>query len=631
MQKRYYPHHIKGTGDPKLESIEKVEEISAGRAVLPSCIRIASARLVLIATDRIRSLQVSSSAALIMNSRSGLTAQILHLLRPFWPLVLGGIGLGLIGGASVAVLLAVVNHGLYATQADVLTLVLAFAGLCLLILFGSIGADISANYVGQRIIAELRKSLAARILAAPIDQLEIYRTHRLIPVLTQDVDTISDFAFFFSSFFVSLVIALGCMVYLAVLSWPLFLITGAVIILGSLAHGYARTRGVHGFNVARESEDQLHKQYRAIAEGAKELRLNRVRRRRLYVEQLQRTVDRISSVQIKSINLFVTARAFGTMLFFVVIGVALTLRPFLWPDSPAAVSSGFVLVLLYMRGPIDQVIGILPALGRAQVAMRRIAELSEQFSTPEHDLLATDPSGPGKPTIIESIELRGVTYAFRAVPGSDRFVLGPVDLLVRQGEIVFIVGQNGSGKTTLIKLLLGLYAPHGGTVFRDGSPVLPETRDDYRQLFTTIFSDYYLFEDLIRGEGVVPDAAERYLQRLEVAHKVSVENGVFTTTDLSTGQRKRLALMNAWLEERPVLVFDEWAADQDPAFRHIFYTELLPDLKRLGKTIIVISHDDRYFGVADHLVRLREGKIVASETRADNVASASTVPTDAPL
>lgn len=117
-----------------------------------------------------------------MNSRSGLMAQILHLLRPYWPLVLGGIVLGLVGGASVAALLAVVNHGLYATQADVITLLLAFAGLCLLILIGSIGADVSANYVGQRIIAELRKSLAAKILAAPIDQLEIYRTHRLIQI-----------------------------------------------------------------------------------------------------------------------------------------------------------------------------------------------------------------------------------------------------------------------------------------------------------------------------------------------------------------------------------------------------------------------------------------------------------------
>lgn len=125
------------------------------------------------------------------------------------------------------------------------------------------------------------------------------------------------------------------------------------------------------------------------------------------------------------------------------------------------------------------------------------------------------------------------------------------------------------------------------------------------------FSDYYLFDDLVQGSATSSlDSAAKYLERLEIAHKVSVKDGVFSTTDLSTGQRKRLALVNAWLEERPVLVFDEWAADQDPAFRRIFYTELLPDLKRLGKTIIVISHDDRYFDIADQLVRLRAGQVV---------------------
>lgn len=546
-----------------------------------------------------------------MNARHGLSAQIVQLLRPFWPIVLGGSLLGVIGGASVAGLLAVVNRGLHAPQGDVMSLLLAFGGLCLLILVGSIGADMSANFVGQRIIGSLRTSLAAKILAAPIDQLERYRTHRLIPVLTHDVDTISDFAFYISSFFVSLIIVAGCLVYLAVLSWPMFLVTGFVIVVGSLLQAYARTRGVKGFHAARHSEDELQRHYRSIAEGAKELRMNRQRRHRIYAEQLQGTVERISAVQIESINLFVTARALGTMLFFLVIGIALALRQWLWPDSPASVSSGFVLVLLYMRGPVDQVIGILPALGRAQVAMRRIAELSELFSTPEADLLA-----PVKaPALeVESIEMRGVSYAFQQVSGSQPFVLGPIDFHVQRGEIVFIVGENGSGKTTLIKLLLGLYAPQNGVLLRDGTPVTADDRDDYRQLFTTVFADYYLFEDLLRGPGIVPDVAERYLERLEVAHKVSVEDGVFSTTDLSTGQRKRLALMNAWLEGRPVLVFDEWAADQDPAFRQIFYTELLPDLKRLGKTIIVISHDDRYFGAADRIVRLKQGRIVAHAT-----------------
>ncbi|MCF5387620.1 ATP-binding cassette domain-containing protein, partial [Pseudomonas syringae] len=173
--------------------------------------------------------------------------------------------------------------------------------------------------------------------------------------------------------------------------------------------------------------------------------------------------------------------------------------------------------------------------------------------------------------------------------------------------------------TTLIKLLLGLYTPQQGEIRLNGQAVTAENLDDYRQLFTTIFADYYLFDEPLQGQAALPQDAGKYLERLDIAHKVSIENGVFTTTDLSTGQRKRLALINAWLDERQVLVFDEWAADQDPAFRRVFYTELLPELKQQGKTIIVISHDDRYFYVADQLVRMQTGQIqveqVHSETR----------------
>jgi len=535
---------------------------------------------------------------------------ILHvggLLRPYWILLAGGILLGLVGGASVAGLLAVVNKGLYAGSGDVGGLIASFAGLCVLIVLGSVGSDITANFVGQRIIASLRKSLAAKILMAPIDQLESYRAHRLIPVLTKDVDAVSDFAFFFPAFLVSGVIVAGCLTYLAVLSWPLFLVTAVLIALGSFAHFLARRRGMTGFNLARQYEDDLQKHYRTIAEGAKELRLHRPRRHHVHVDLIQRTVDRISDVQIKAINLLATARALATVMLFLVIGTALILRPMLWPDSPSSVSSGFVLVLLFMRGPIDQLIGMLPSLGRAQIAMRRIAELSDRFATAETDLL-DDPADKVLEHV-ESIELRGVTYAFGASSAEKPFVLGPIDLRIRRGEIVFIVGENGSGKTTLIKLLLGLYVPDYGLLLRDGMPVVSETRDDYRQLFTTVFSDYYLFDTLLQQGDHRPEIAQRYLDRLELAHKVSVDNGAFSTTDLSTGQRKRLALINAWIEGRPVLVFDEWAADQDPVFRHVFYTELLADLKRLGKTIIVISHDDRYFHCADRVVRLRNGRL----------------------
>lgn len=169
-----------------------------------------------------------------------------------------------------------------------------------------------------------------------------------------------------------------------------------------------------------------------------------------------------------------------------------------------------------------------------------------------------------------------------------------------------------------------MYAPQSGEVLIDGAAVKPEGRDDYRQLFTTVFSDFYLFEDLVAGEEseggagmeVLPETALPYLERLEIAHKVSLKNGAFSTTDLSTGQRKRLALVHAYLEGRPVLVFDEWAADQDPTFRHLFYTELLPELRAKGHLLVVISHDDRYFHLADRVITMRAGQIAEDKPRA---------------
>ena len=259
-------------------------------------------------------------------------------------------------------------------------------------------------------------------------------------------------------------------------------------------------------------------------------------------------------------------------------------------------------------------IGDLPIVTRAQVAFRRIAEMSLQFSNPEPHL-AVEEDGRAAPPM-RSIELKGAAYAFPATEGAGPFVLGPVDLRIDRGECLFIVGDNGSGKTTLIKLLLGLYAPQDGTLLLNGEPVTERNRDDYRQLFTTIFADYFLFEDLPQAGGELPAEAASYLQQLELAHKVTVADGRFSTLDLSTGQRKRLALIQAWVERRPVLVFDEWAADQDPTFRRLFYTRLLPDLKRLGRTLIVISHDDRYFHAADRIVRLEEGRIVEGQVPA---------------
>ncbi|PUA41764.1 cyclic peptide transporter [Pseudomonas protegens] len=533
---------------------------------------------------------------------------LLALLRPFRTIVVISVALGMAGGLAITLLLATINNALHSATGMTQGVVLTFAALCVLALISSIVSDIGTNYVGQRIIAALRKDLGEKVLSAPITQIERYRSHRLIPVLTHDVDTISDFSFAFTPLAIATTVTLGCLGYLAYLSVPMFLMMVVAIIIGTSVQLVAGGKGIKGFDEARDHEDELQRYYNAIASGAKELRIHRPRRFRMNTQRIQKTADRISDIQVRSVNIYILAKSFGSMLFFVVIGLALAMQAY-YPNPDPAVITGFVLVLLYMKGPLEHVVGYLPIVGKAKIAFARISELSERFSSPEPHLLMDD--SEAAQTVVHSLELREVRYSPPPVEGSEAFHLGPINLNIKQGDIVFIVGENGCGKTTLIKLLLGLYQPQSGEIRLNGEVVTDRARDDYRQLFTTVFADYYLFDDLVQGNaGKSLDVATQYLNRLEIAHKVSVKDGAFTTTDLSTGQRKRLALVNAWLEERPVLVFDEWAADQDPAFRRIFYTELLPDLKRLGKTIIVISHDDRYFDIADQLVRMKAGRIL---------------------
>src|SRR5688500_3979755 len=190
-------------------------------------------------------------------------------------------------------------------------------------------------------------------------------------------------------------------------------------------------------------------------------------------------------------------------------------------------------------------------------------------------------------------------------------MLGSTDASLQPGEVVFIAGGNGSGKSTLAKIITGLYPPESGEIRLDGRVVNDTNRDEYRQLFSAVFSDFYLFDDLLGLEKPNLDAQARgYLEQLHLEHKVKVVDGKFSTTALSQGQRKRLALLTAYLEDRPIYLFDEWASDQDPMFKEIFYTRILPDLKACRKTVIAITHDDKYFDLADRLLKLDSGKLV---------------------
>ncbi len=160
-------------------------------------------------------------------------------------------------------------------------------------------------------------------------------------------------------------------------------------------------------------------------------------------------------------------------------------------------------------------------------------------------------------------------------------------------------------------LLTGLYQPQSGEILLDGKPVSGEQPEDYRKLFSAVFTDVWLFDQLLGPEGkpANPQLVEKRLAQLKMAHKLELSNGRIVNLKLSKGQKKRVALLLALAEERDIILLDEWAADQDPHFRREFYQVLLPLMQEMGKTIFAISHDDHYFIHADRLLEMRNGQL----------------------
>lgn len=286
---------------------------------------------------------------------------------------------------------------------------------------------------------------------------------------------------------------------------------------------------------------------------------------------------------------------------------------------------GYTLALLYLIAPLQVIMNVLPQLGRANIALRTVSEMGFTIGSIRPEEFSG--AAPVRKSW-QTLELGSVTHNYKRESDSENFLLGPINLVLEAGKIIFITGGNGSGKTTLIKLIVGLYMPEQGQIELDGQPVTNSNVEWYRQHFSVIFSDYFLFDQLLATESKNMDTkAEQYLERLMLSHKVKVAHGKLSTTELSQGQRKRLALLSAYMEDRPIYVFDEWAADQDPYYKSTFYLQFLPELKARNKTVLVVSHDDRYYHVADRLIKLEEGQI-ASNTAGSETAFVST---NAPL
>jgi putative ATP-binding cassette transporter len=513
---------------------------------------------------------------------------------------------GIISGLSNTLLIATINSSLNRTGAPTSAQVLFFGGLCLVLASMRFVSGAVLVLLMKKVMVSLRMQLCRKILTAPLRALEQLGSPRLYATLTGDVPGIANAFVFLPLLCMNLAILLGCLIYMCWLS-PLLLL-GAVVFMGIgiVTHQLPVKKALKYFERAREKTDALFEHLRSLVEGTKELKLHRRRRNAFYTELLEPTARASQQENATGDIIWTAAGSWGQILFFIFIGLVLFLVPTLSPRN-SMVLTGYTLTVMYMMGPLEFVLNFVPHLTQANVAMKKIDAITESID--EQFVIEAASDAEVKPSW-NSLELVGIQHTYRRENEEEEFSLGPLDLSLRPGELVFITGGNGSGKTTLAKLLIGLYIPQQGEIRLDGQTITDERRDNYRQLFSVVFSDFYLFENLLGlSDFNIDTKAQDYLAKLQLDRCVQIKDRTLSTLELSQGQRKRLALLTAYLEDRPIYLFDEWAADQDPQFKEIFYFELLGRLKEAGKTVIVISHDDRYYHVADRVIKLNYGLI----------------------
>jgi putative pyoverdin transport system ATP-binding/permease protein len=526
----------------------------------------------------------------------------------------------LLSGACSIGLIALITRAMNHHGHPGVALIVAFAALGIGRTLTNAVAQVTLAHFSQATTARLRQDLVRKILSVPLRQLEELGTPKLMVALTEDILEITQATLSIPIFAVNFAMLLGGAVYLALLSFPVFLGMFAFGAVGAVTYRVLIRSGFGHLRAAREGQDRLFQHFRSLTEGIKELKLHRARRHAFLTEEVASASAVCQRHNVAAELRFIIAQNWSQLLFLGLIGLILFLLPRMDNVSPQAIT-GYIVATLYLMGPLAGLLGSLSVFSRANVSLRKVEQLGLALSAhPSDNGVAA--RGPFSPDPFESLELVQVSHRYHREREDDDFLLGPIDLTLRPGELVFLIGGNGSGKSTLAKVVTGLYPPAGGEIRLNGSVIGDHNRDDYRQCFSTVFADFFLFDRIVGRGGEDADRRARgYLERLHLDHKVSIKNGAFSTTQLSQGQRKRLALLCAYIEDRPFYLFDEWASDQDPLFKEVFYTQLLPELRSLGKAVLVITHDDRYFGCADRLIKLDYGKIIGEHAEQPALAS----------
>ncbi|MCF7971291.1 MAG: cyclic peptide export ABC transporter [Methylococcaceae bacterium] len=461
-----------------------------------------------------------------------------------------------------------------------------------------------ATIAAEEAIERVRIRVADKLRHTELGFIESSGHSEIFTRITQDTSLISESATVLINAAQQLIVVLICLLYILWLSTPGFIVT--IVILGFSVVMYL----YNAKNIGLKLHDAVHKEaeffdgIKQILLGFKEIKINQKKNNALFA-RIETVAQQSKALKLETGMHFVIEMMFAQTSFYILCASIVFALPVISPTYVSDVVQ-ITIAILFLFGPLSMVVSAAPMFARANVSVENIYQLEQEIDDYADQYARETAQEPQ----FSSIEFKQVMFTYQKQAYGNAFSVGPIDLKLSQGEIVFIVGGNGSGKSTLLKLLTGLYYPTSGAIMFNGKLLEKNSYLHYRELFSTIFTDFYLFDRLYGVQDTAEEQVQALIKRMGLESKTSFTQGRFSNVDLSTGQRKRLAYISADLEDKQIYIFDEWAADQDPEFREYFYQVLLKELKQKGKTVIAVSHDERYFSSADRVIKMEYGRII---------------------
>ena len=521
-----------------------------------------------------------------------------------------------LGGVSNASILAAINTGVQDAgngQKPGLWAATLFLVALFLFMKSQEFVTITATAEIEAIIHKLRVRIMDMIRRSELLEVEKIGRSRIVAAVTSDAAVLTQASNMLCFTIQGTVLIFFVGLYVAYLSLAAFILTFVIVVGAGTIFHYKNKRLAAQKGESAAWERRLYERLTDFLNGFKEVRLNRPRSDDLYADaaEVSMTAANIKiRTQAETFKMIVTSQISMYVLLGAVVFVAPNLSDLLGGTSIAKATTA----LLFIVGACFGLVQSIPILLNANAAADRIARLEGALETA---LSATDPRDITARKHFDKIEMQNIVFRYTDRFSDTVFKIGPIDFTLNKGELVFITGGNGSGKSTFLRVLAGLYPPDSGEIFVDGTRINDNTRDDYRALMSAIFFDYHLFQRLYGIDEPDPAELDRLLRKFRLEDKTGLVNGAFRTLDLSGGQRRRLALIVSMLEKRPIMLLDEWTAEQDPEYRRKFYDELLPEMLQAGATIIVITHDDRLLDelrLPARKIRMDEGRIVEQRT-----------------